>query len=48
MYGSEFGRLTGSKIANMYALGIDLLAIIVNTSNCDEGGKHWVAFVISH
>ena len=32
----------------MYALGIDLLAIIVNTSNCDEGGKHWVAFVISH
>jgi len=38
--------LTGPTLANMYALGADMLCIILNTANCDQSGTHWVSFVI--
>lgn len=25
-----------------------MLAIIINTCGCDQGGQHWVAVVVSH
>ena len=32
----------------MYAEGADFVGIILNTSNCDAAGVHWVAFCVDH
>jgi hypothetical protein len=38
LQGSAFGRLNAYDLMDMYTRGVDLLAIIINTCNCDQGG----------